>query len=425
MKIRILIFTLISILLLNAHAQQFNPNQVAYDFVSSQYIRLVGNPQRCALYFDMDRLYNFNLYEHSRWGGGLHFVWNTNGHILNQLTTDAYVGYGTKDHRWKWGGQVDLLWNEVHQPHLYVAYMDDLAAVATRTLDNYQLFNFSQNSHFMSRRFHRVRRATVGWQWTVWKKLVINIEGRFSAEQRLFHSVNTFASDLIYPDSFLANDNLTEMRLAMRHPSGWRGETTIGTGGEYFFSRTIGQYSRTFKTGIFNLAVFSQAGIVFSPLNADIPYSRMFDLGGSWGVGYCFQRTLLTAKSNEFTADVFGFLSARLSVREPLYDVFSDLFQLGSCPRPFVQLGAAWGTLWNQDANGQQQIALGSFDNLTLQAPNHGIIEPVIGIDGLIRWGITDWGIAAAYRITSTSATYHRTSPRDNLALLISITLRP
>lgn len=425
MKTRTLIFSLLAMIMLNTHAQQFDPSQVAYDFVSSQYIRLIGNPKQCALYFDMDRLYNFNLYEHSRWGGGLHLVWNTNNHILRQLTTDIYTGYGTKDHRWKWGGKVDLLWNEQHQPHLYVAFTDDLAAVASRTLENYQLFNFSNNSHFMSRRFHRVRRATVGWQWTAWKKLVINFEGRLSAEQRLFHSVNAFASDLIYPERFHADDELAELRLAMRHPSGWRGETTIGIGGEYFFSRTIGQYSRTFKTGIFDLALFSQTGIVFSPANADIPYSRMFDLGGSWGSGYCFQRTLLTATPNEFTADIFGFLSARISVREPIYDVFSNLFQLGSCPRPFFQVGTAWGTLRSHNANGQRQIALGSFDKLTLQAPDQGIIEPAIGIDGLLRWGITDWGIAAAYRLTPSSAAYHRTTPHDNLALLVSITLRP
>lgn len=425
MKTRILIVILLTGMLLNANAQQFDPNQFAYNFVSAQYIRIVGNPQRCALYFDMDRLYNFNLYERSRWGGGLHLVWNTNGQILRQLTADGYAGYGTYDKRWKWGGRVDLLWNERHQPHLYVAYIDDLAAVASRTLESYQLFNFSNNSHFMSRRFHHVRRATAGWQWTAWKKLTINIEGRISAEQRLYHSVNTFSSDLIYPSRFHSDNVFHEFRIALQHSSGWRGETTTGIGGEYFFTRTIGQYAHTFRPGPFNLSVFSQAGIVLSLKDGQTPYSRMFDLGGSWNSSYCFQRTLLTASPNEFTAEAFGFLSLRLSLRKPLYEVFSDLFQLGSSPRPFIQMVAAWGTLWNHDANGQRQVELGSFDNLTLQAPNLGILEPAIGIDGLIRWGITDWGVAAAYRLTPTTAAYHRASPRDNLALMVSLTLHP
>jgi hypothetical protein len=53
-------------------------------------------------------------------------------------------------------------------------------------------------------------------------------------------------------------------------------------------------------------------------------------------------------------------------------------------------------------------------------APDKGIAEVGAGIDGVLIWGAIKWGCAAVYRLTPTSADYHYTDTRNNLALLFT-----
>ena len=98
--------------------------------------------------------------------------------------------------------------------------------------------------------------------------------------------------------------------------------------------------------------------------------------------------------------------------------LYNNLFSVGSNPRPFVGLTAFWGTLWGQDANGRKTL-----ETFVLQSPYEGLLEPVVGVDGIVRWGAVDLGAAIAYRIAPHSAPYHRNSVTQNLVLLISATL--
>ena len=131
----------------------------------AQYLKLFGNPDRHALYFNTDRLWSYNLYEHSRWGGGLRYSWNNVGATLKSLTSDVYLGYGTADKRWKWGVNVDAALAKPINWHLYASYFDDLIPVGTRHMDTYQLTDISSYTNFMSRRFSSVRRLALGMRF--------------------------------------------------------------------------------------------------------------------------------------------------------------------------------------------------------------------------------------------------------------------
>ena len=399
--------------------------EAAYEAVSTQYLRLVGDPMHTALYFDIDRVWNYNLYEHSRWGGGLRLAMNNMGRTVSSLTTDAYLGYGTYDKRWKWGVRVDARLAGTHGSHLYATYLNDLVATASRSLDAYQLTNINYNSSFMTSRFNRVHRATIGWQYSPFKPLTLNLEARLSREQSLFYYTPQ-QSGLLYPDgSFQPEAELAEARLLIRHTSGWSGEALFGlsTDSKYLYSRILTQYSHRRRHQHLATDLFLQSGLNLSATEGT-PYSRMFDLGGSSPCALLFYRTLLTATPNEFTSNAFLLASLRVATSRPLFNLFSDLLQLGSRPSPFVQLTAAWGHLFGQDEHGC--LAVGAdgtpYNGMPLQSPYLGIVEPTLGIDGLIRWGITEWGVAVAYRLTPTAATYHR-SGRDNLALLFTAQL--
>ena len=89
---------------------------------------------------------------------------------------------------------------------------------------------------------------------------------------------------------------------------------------------------------------------------------------------------------------------------------------LGIAPRPFIQISGAIGSI---DAEYYAQR-----DGLTdLQAPSQGIAEGAAGIEGILRWGAVDWGLAIACRLTPHSASYNYTNTTDNFRLLLTASL--
>ena len=137
----------------------------------------------------------------------------------------------------------------------------------------------------------------------------------------------------------------------------------------------------------FVLHYHTQAGI--TPPNT--PYIYMFNLGGTFGSPLFFRNSLLTARPCEYTANAFALASLRFGLEEPLYSVWNSLFVIGSNPRPFVGLTGACGMMWGQSSDGTLH-----YESLDLQAPNHGVAEAVVGVDGLVRWGMVDYGCAVA-----------------------------
>ena len=72
-------------------------------------------------------------------------------------------------------------------------------------------------------------------------------------------------------------------------------------------------------------------------------------------------------------------------------------------------------------SNGGQETA--DVEGFTLRAPSKGLVEPMAGIDRLVRWGAFDLGFAMAYQITPESASYRRPQFIDRCALLGVATL--
>ena len=53
-------------------------------------------------------------------------------------------------------------------------------------------------------------------------------------------------------------------------------------------------------------------------------------------------------------------------------------------------------------------------------APDKGLMEVGAGVDGLIVWGAVEWGGIVAYRLAPSSAPYHYSAVKDNLALMLT-----
>ena len=364
-----------------------------------QYLLLGGDTTRAALFLDAGRVWNYNLYEHSRWGAGVRL------HALRSFLVDAYLGYGTFDQKWKYGVCFTERFNGSLHSSLYQTFVHDYFAVGNRRSDSPS----EQEAHllggFWSRRMTEQYRGALGFRWrsphAAWA-----VEAGYVARRRLFDDYNLLYFNGVEPPSL---KSYFFGRLLVQHPAGLRLQAEASPGLEV--ARLLMQYSRVFPLDFFSFSVFAQGGI--SAAQSD--YENMFDLGGTWGAPLHVGNGLITARPNEFTANGFALVNLRLRTARPLFSVYSSLFSLGSNPIPFVGFSAAWGALWHQDADGRRQ-----WQELTLQAPHRGLFEPVAGIDGLVHWGAVDWGVAVTYRLVPVGAAYRLDQPLDNLTLLFT-----
>lgn len=367
-----------------------------------QYLRLTGDSSRTALYLDLDKVWNYNLYEHSRWGGGLLLTTHPSQFIFKRIDVGAYLGYGTFDGQWKYG----IAFGEhLRGSHLmlYQRAMRDYAAAGSRHIANPWDGSLLLGS-FMARRMTEEHSATLGlrqhsggWRWGA--EFTLGERGWMFDDADLFY--------LKYGDT-IAFHRFSRLRLLLRHQCGFGSQLDLL---DFNTLRLLADYRHSFPLTPLRLDLYTQGGVTTN----NARYVDMFDLGGTWGAPLLISNSLATVRANEFTANAFLLLNLKLQTRKPLYQHFSPLFNLGSNPSPFAAITAAWGMLWGEDADGQRP-----WLDSHLQAPHRGILEPTLGVDGLIRWGAVDWGVAVIYRITPSDTPYHRTGTRENLTLLIT-----
>lgn len=378
-----------------------------------QHLKIVGDAKGTALYFNSDKLWDYNLYEHSRWGGGLRLVAHPSRFIFNEVAADAYLGYGVKDEQWKYGvGLTEKIRGSRHDGTCYQRFVRDYFAAGSRRIANPWSGAGQLLGGFWALRMTDEMRATAGYRWQTasWKTA---IEGEWRRRGMLFDN-----SRLLYFNQGAAIEygNLAAARAVLRHKSGFSAQLEIG----YIFNthkrlaRLLTQYDRTFRLSPFTLRLYCQAGL--TPPETD--YADLFDLGGTYGAPLLLGNNLVTAHPNEFIANAFGLVSMRMQTAKPIYSLYSSLFNIGSRPVPFIGLNVAWGTLWGEAADGSHTCS-----QIDIQSPNHAIAEPMAGVYGLVRWGVVDWGFAAVYRLVPPSAAYRRPNPTDNIALLLTASL--
>jgi len=374
-----------------------------------QLVRLAGDIDRTALYLDADRLWSYNLYERSRWGIGLTLtnrVAELRGTPHGNLS--LYLGYSPYAELLT--GGIGGTWHTADRQHFSLALSHDLVAAGIRHTPAATLKEPSSLSSFMARRLNERWQASVGYG--IGRGAVdFGVELQGWRGWRLYD-----ASGLLYrrdsvtlprEDGIAASATLSA--LDDRYTLTLQGGATMPDTRR--FLRLTAQYRQTFRASIVNTHILAQCGIV----SRGAPYTFMFDLGGTWGSPLLFDGALLTARPVEFTADLYGLATLRLELAKPLFSLWNSYVAIGSKPVPFVGLNLAWGMLRGMDGDGMLV-----HDGLTLQAPHMGIAEPLAGIDGLLRWGVVDWGLAAAWRIAPYGATYRYTEVRDNLTLLIT-----
>lgn len=369
-----------------------------------QWLRLTGDPARRALYFDLDRVWTYNLYEHSRWGAGLRLVCGATETGRRQY--DLWVGYGTRARMLT--GSVAAEWQSGPRA-AYASAGRTLTAAAGRAAEAGSISDLASLSALMTMRMNERIHVLGGYRRKM-AGMTLSGEAMVYAGRRLYN-----AHGLLYATDGDALPREDGLELRLRAVDG-RGATVQLQVGDVWparkaFARLLAQWERTWRGNVLTTKLYAQGGAV----TAGTPYAYRFDLGGTWGLPLWFSRSLLTARPTELTADAFVLATARVETARPLFTVYNKLTALGSRPVPFVGVNAAWGTLWGDgmsDECGQ------------LTAPDRGIVEPVAGVDGIVRWGVVDWGLAVAWRLVPAGAAYRLPKANDNWTLLFTATLQ-
>lgn len=371
---------------------------------------------------DLNKVWNYNIYEHSRWGVGLNvsmpFPADSAKNYFEQrkLYAEAYGGYGTRDHGWKYGAKAQVQRPRSYFDNVELGYRHDLERAGGHSFNTYDIFGTMNNSGYFSDRYSAIDRIHFGFGHSG-RRNGFFVEGRLSQERHLFDN-----NALLYPlreDADKDNPAYAEAyRIAELHVCDvWKKDLTVDItlgnarlkGGSQPFVRLVGQYAHTYKLdGDAKTEVYLQGGYASSTA----PLSRQFDLGGTAFGLYFFNHTFLTVRPNTFMANTF--VHACATYRSPaLYKTRI------SYPCVIAQLNAMWGT----QTTGMRFLQQTVVDGVGISAPTQSVLEPTLGLDKVIKWGILDIGVAAAYQITPASAPYHLTEPKDCLAIVGIATL--
>ncbi len=394
---------------------------------NGQSIRLTRYASRTSVSLDLNRVYNYNCYERNRWGLGLDLLQplrydsRYGRSFQNLFTASVYGAYGTGDKAWKYGTALGLAFPRAVFRSVALRYQHDLLRVGSHGFEGYKVFNTSDNSSYFSSRFCAGDFAGALLQLDITGPGFLMVEYSLSRERYLFD-----ASGPLFPS--ICDDDAkpylyyNEVGFDLFWGEHWKlgvlanivpsdDDATPHADNGLFapdYVRLLAQYSNKIKlkNNHGQLSLFAQGGIV----TEGAPVSRRFDLGGTGGGKYYFNNTFLTVRPNTFMAEIFSLASIRYTTGKGLWkNNFSE-------PHPFVQLNAMWGvhhgenhTIGTLDVNGTPMV---------FTAPSQGLMEPCIGIDKLLRWGMLDMGVAAACQLTPKNSAYHLDNFFDIFAVM-------
>ncbi len=396
--------------------------------VEAQSIRLTRYDAPNALYLNADRLYNFNMYERSRFELG--FAWVSPSEtaaqqrkVFGQWCLTPYIAYGTGDRAWKYGMGAQLRLPGKGDVRLLLWAYNDVERAASRQLAEYRMLIQSLNDGLVTSRFVGVKGGGLDLTATPRRGLDLRVGLLQTWENYLFDGTGC-----LYPARDESQKSPTSMFTEARARIDWQKCVTLllrggrvrienGNSGQgatanfqlstlnfqlKYYWQALAQYDA--DLGNTGLHLFAQTGYA----SQEAPYSRMFDLSGTAYAMYFFKHSFLTVRPNRFAANLFAHVCLNYTAPLPLWELS------WSAPHPFLQVNAMWGHLLGQDAQGQRL-----WEGLPLQSPNKGLLEPATGFDRLVHWGLLDIGFGVAYQICPVSTNYIYDNIEDNIAFTI------
>ena len=380
-------------------------------------ILIAGKVPIGCINIDLNKLYNYNLYEHSRWGLGL----ETNDKLSRWMSVGGYFGYGVEDNGWKYGGMLNFYFDRYKNYNLGFAYSQDLEMAGNTSFNKYQLININNNFIYTLNRFQSVRKAEAFYTMPLMRYTSAKLSLSYSRENYLYDN-----NGLLYPhrdevapgfgSDFAEAALLLEWKYKQQRIRTPDFEFQVNRSSSYptikllytrglslfdadkEFNRLQLEYTQRIVTRNFNLfTIYASAGHV----SKNAPYSRMFNVIGTNNINYYFNNAFLTLAPYSFTSTDYANVCLRYNWNKSLWD-----FKL-SKPQLSFQLNGIIGT----------SRGITTVDGIDIQAPEKGIIEGAICINDLLIYNMSKYGIGIAYK----QSCYNSPSFKDNMAIFFNI----
>ena len=362
---------------------------------------------------DINKIFNYNGYEHSRWGLGVE--WN----VAKWLCPSGYFGYGVNDKEWKYGGALDFFFDRYKNYDLQLFYRRDLEMAASTKTNDYALLDIDGNTEYAVEHFYKERAAGAKLSLPLWRHVKGTASFTYSRETPMYDSTGIFFSHNLLDD--LSTDDFAEIGLSLTYEKNDKirlpkYEISLGTefshpminisytrgvplfDAEHSYNRLLVSYMQNFQMQHYGtLRLFSQLGYV----DSDVPYSRLFAVTGTRNVVYYFRNSFLTLNPHRFVSDRFANLCISFKFARPFWRLKY------SKPKAMLQLNGIVGTAKNTM----------SIDGMPLQAPEKGILEPCVAINDIITYSSITLGAGYAYRISAYNSIYEK----ENMAVFMTI----
>ncbi|MCF8218448.1 MAG: DUF5686 and carboxypeptidase regulatory-like domain-containing protein [Bacteroidales bacterium] len=370
------------------------------------------------LNFALDKFVNYNVYEGFRLGAGI----SLNEQFSGKIHPMVYAGWGTKDHTWKYGGELEVEVWEKHEVSLKAKYHNDLRETGALPefeskglLSRYNLRNYLINKMdkeelgSLSAKFRMLKYAEVEAGLRR-RDIQIFDDYRFgSYRDHAFIGINEFRSAEVFAQlrfAFRERHVKTpgnKYSLGTSYPVLWlnytRGVNILN--GQLEFDKVDLQIQKTFRTKYLgNTDALIRAGKTSDNIPVSLQYAGF---GSYYDFAIACPGTFNTMRINEFAANEY--VAVHLE-----HDFKKHLFRWENF-RPSIAIAssAMWGN-WN----GEQYQSNTGYKQL-----NKGYFESGVMINSILKSSISALGLGFYYRY----GPYSLDTFRDNLSIKVTMSL--
>jgi hypothetical protein len=379
---------------------------------------MVGKVPVKFLDIDFYKLYNYNKYEGARLGLGL----NTNEKLSKIVSVGGFAGFGLKDNKLKYGGQLVFDINKYKEIQLMFSFQNNLKEPGLDLNGDYTLLSFSE--YFRSYIAYRMDNF---------------IEEKAQFDFRLFRFLKLSAAlslkeikptyEYLYKGLLLTNYHADDIQISVKYAYGeesatlgnqrivnYRGNPVINIvykRGVKFLNNQSYRYNRleaTIDATAYN-GKLGQANIRLAGglVDKSVPYGLLFTSEGSKNnyIPLVMNNTFQTMRPYEFLSDKY--LNLFFS-----HNFGSLLFETPKFKPQFVVVqNSGWGSLKNA-----------SYQGIDFKEKNKVYLESGLIINNIIKLKYINTfyiGLGAGTFYRYGYYTYNKT--RDNFALKLSLSV--
>lgn len=371
-----------------------------------------------------------NKYEKIRLGAGV----QTNTLLSKWFSVGGYAGYGFGDNAWKYGGNLELMFDRRTQTKLHFYFSQDLKepGVIEYFKDNGAIFSNQSLRNLYTSRLDSVREYKIVFTTKPWP--VLQTDAWITKQQRNPAGF-PYAFDIASNSKYVTEYSNTEIGVGMRYTVG---ETYGRVGrakvinkpaqtqimaqlskglkgpfdGQLDYTKLALQVNHSFRTKEFGRTSFQAE---FGQVWGKVPYAYLFNTKGSVnedgkrGAGFFINNSFQTAGVYEFTSDRIASVFIQQNFGSLLFKPKNPI----SKPQFILVQNIGYGSINNVSAH----------QGVVLQAPEKGLFETGLMVRDILRANMKFFYYGIGLGVFHRYGYYSLADDKKNWALKFGITV--